>query len=167
MKELRWLADYVVEFSNMSDSAKEIAFDFINEADEAQLVKLIVDGEMVLEVKKKEIPTLKEQFDSTFKPLLTEGEIRQARKATMSIVGAGGLRLAMDLLHGRSPLGALQLFGYWAVYRAIRAGADECSRKCGAFHLNLPKRQSCLQKCEYQKDQALEKLKKYKNVKKK
>lgn len=168
MKELKVLAEYVVDFSNMSDFSKEITKDFIAEADDIQVMKLLTDGQMVLTVNKKEVPVIKEKFDKTFKPLI-EGEVRQARKAAMSLWGSGAIDAGMLILRGKSPLPALATFGYWAVYRAIRAAVDDCSKKCGAFELNMPKRQACLQKCEYQKDQALEKIKQYKGktVKKK
>lgn len=162
MKELKVLAEYVVDVSNMSDFAKDITKDFIAEADDIQVMKLLTDGVMVVTVKEKEVPVIKEKFEAAFGGLVTEGEVRQVRKSAMSVAGAGGLDLAATILHGRSISGAIQMFGLWAVYRAIRAGVDECSRKCGAFHLNLPKRQACLQKCEFQKDQALEKIKQYK-----
>ena len=51
MKELKWLADYVIEFSDMSESAKEIAFNYIKEADDVQIAHLLLTGKMVVEVK--------------------------------------------------------------------------------------------------------------------
>lgn len=145
MKELRWLADYVVEFSNMSEDAKEIAFDFISEADDVQLAHLLLTGKMVVEVKnpKKVISEFK---TSTAYKLLTEEEKyypTTGRKTAMSIAG---------MLAGLGPV-------WWAVYRTIRAAFDECTEKCGTYKINTRERQVCMAKCKDERDRKLAGLK--------
>jgi len=149
MKELRWLADYVVEFSNMSEDAKEIAFGYISEADDFQLATLIIEGKMVVEVSNKKrisegfknviLPILEQKSTSNVPPSATE-----KRKAVMSVIGV-------------TPLG-LGLVG-WPIYRAIRSAFDECSRKCGTFHINTPTRQRCMLKCKQDMNDKVLKLK--------
>lgn len=36
----------------------------------------------------------------------------------------------------------------WAGYRAIRSAFDECTKECGTFKINNPKRQLCLFRCK-------------------
>lgn len=139
MKELKWLAEYVVEFSDMSDFSKDITKDFISEADDTQVMKLLLDGELSVNVRNKK-QLITEFKDSKFMTLLEQASTSEVppsatekRKTVMSVVGL-------------TPLG-LGIVG-WPVYRAIRAAFDKCSRQCGTFHINTPTRQRCMAKCK-------------------
>lgn len=152
MKELRWLADYVVEFSDMSEDAKEIAFDFINEADEAQLKILLMDARLSLNYDEKLVESKFNQ--SEVKTLLEKDPVdvrvhppykSSGRKTAMSVLG----------LVGGPPFGPVN----WVVYRTIRAAFDECTEQCGTYKINNAKRQICMQKCKEERDKKLAKLK--------
>ena len=139
MKELRWLAEYVVEFSDMSNFAKEIALDFISEADETQLKVLLMDGMLVLDADKKLVES---EFKKSNLPVLLEYET-SGRKTAMSVAG---------LTIGLGPV-------WWAVYRAIRSAFDKCTERCGTFKINNRERQVCMQKCKEERDKKIANLK--------
>lgn len=45
-------------------------------------------------------------------------------------------------------LGAISGIVTWTGYRAIRSFFDNCTKQCGTFKINTPKRQECLYKCQ-------------------
>jgi|ADurb_Leu_02_Slu_FD_contig_51_286417_length_896_multi_2_in_0_out_0_2 hypothetical protein len=141
MKELRWLAEYVIEFSNMRNDIKEIALDFIAEADDTQLKVLLVDGLLVLDADEKLVEN--EFIKSPVSKLLeykTSG-----RKTAMSVAGLLGVFYGGPVT--------------WAVYRTIRAAFDKCTEKCGTYKINNAERQICMQKCKEERDRKLSQLK--------
>ena len=141
MKELKWLAEYVVEFSDMSDFSKEIAIDFIEEADETQLKVLLMDGMLILDADKT---LVENEFEKSPVKSLLEYET-SGRKTAMSVLGIVGLPIG----------GPVQ----WAVYRTIRAAFDECTEKCGTYKINNAERQICMQKCKEERNKKISELK--------
>jgi len=145
MKELKWLADYVIEFSDMSESAKEIAFNYIKEADDVQIAHLLLTGKMVVEVKNPK-KVISEFRTSPAYRLLTEEEKyypTTGRKTAMSVAG---------LIFGLGPV-------WWAVYRTIRASFDQCTEKCGTYKINTRERQVCMAKSREERDKKMAALK--------
>jgi hypothetical protein len=149
MKELKWLVEYIIEFSDISGFSKDILTDFVNEADELQLLNLLLTGEMVVEVKEEnQLEMIKEFKESSMFKLLTEKEEYEypttGRKTTMSVLGITGF--------GLGPI-------KWAAYRTIRAAFDKCTEKCGTFKINNARRQQCMQKCKDDEAKGIDVLK--------
>lgn len=142
MKELKWLAEYVVEFSDMSDFSKEIAFDFIEESDDIQLMKLVMDGELVVEPDKV---LVENEFKKSAYNSLLEQYKTSGRKTAMSVAGILGVFYGGPVT--------------WAVYRTIRAAFDKCTEQCGTYKINNAERQICMQKCKEERDKKISALK--------
>ena len=129
---LRIYAGTVVTESDLTKSSKLQLLNFIqNEATDAQIKALLMDGEVVqLDEQSEEI------VNTRFEISEAGGRVATARKTQMSLAGAHS--------------------GYgipWAVYRMVRANYDVCTRRCGKFELNTARRQVCMAKCRIEKYQ--------------
>jgi hypothetical protein len=142
MKQLKWLAEYVVEFSDMSDFSKDIVRDFIKEADDIQLKVLLMDNIMILDADKT---LVENEFRKTPFSRLLEYET-SVRKTAMSIAGLIGVFPVGGPIH-------------WGVYRTLRASFDKCTEQCGTYRINNAERQICMQKCKEELANKVSKLK--------
>jgi len=129
-----------------------LAINVLAEVEKKFLLQVISEELSVLDVVSilsfgKEFSTLEPKRSNFLVENLVQ-EISPTRKAAHSIAG-----IALGSASGVPALG-------WAIYRLLRAATGECTRKCGIFAPNIPRRQHCLFKCKENIYQiALNKLK--------
>jgi adenylosuccinate lyase len=79
-------------------------------------------------------------------------DIAPERKTAMSGLGtavsASGSTLGLSVGGWSAPIA-------YAIYRAVRGKFDECSKACGTYAINTPKRQICMAKCNLMKNQEI------------
>lgn len=79
-------------------------------------------------------------------------DIAPERKTGMSALGAAasasGSTLGVAIGGWSAPV-------MYAIYRAVRGKFDQCSKACGVYALNTPKRQICMAKCNVMKNQEI------------
>lgn len=68
-------------------------------------------------------------------------DISPERKSVMSGIGMGSLAGALGPI--------------FILYRAVRGKFDKCSKACGVYVINGPKRQTCMAKCNVMKYQEI------------
>lgn len=123
-KSLKLLSGLIVNEAKISDSRKLKFMKEIENASEKELINFLKVNEALLQ------------------------EIRPKWKTAMSAypVADAGVSLGMGNVSAAAA-GA----GAWVAYRAIRAHFNDCTKKCGTFNLNTPKRQACLFRCQVEK----------------
>lgn len=167
-KQLRIIAGQMIVESKLSKMSKMQLLNFIKEeASDAQIKALLMDGKICrLDEQAEQI------VNDRFELSEAGGKVAQARKTFFSTVNspvgqyasAAGA-MATGAATGGTALGSLALgAGIWALYRAIRAKYDVCTKKCGTFEINTARRQHCMAKCKIGKVQKeLDAAKKAKN----
>jgi len=78
----------------------------------------------------------------------TKHLINKANKVPEIQKTFGKLKLSKPHAIAKVATGAVVGAGAWGIYRSARAIFDKCSRQCGMFKINTPKRQECLKKCK-------------------
>jgi hypothetical protein len=158
IKHLRQFAAATILESEMDSKSKLDLIKFIKtEANETQLKGLVLSG-LPLVITEGLEKDINERFDELLEKEQAYGQGRSIRKAGMSIYGSGALgvgttALAAATKAGRATMrprvaGAALGVASWGAYRAVRAALDHCTRLCGTFKLNTPKRQACMAKCK-------------------
>jgi carbamoylphosphate synthase large subunit len=122
-KDLQMVAGQIVFDSKMSAKAKMQIFNWLKEADSAQMKAFLLDGKIV-ELDEQAIEVVNDRFKTS--EMMQEMESGTA-KTILGIVLAG-------------PVG-------WAIYRWAKGELNACSKKCGTFAIGS-ERNSCMKKCE-------------------
>ncbi len=152
---LRVFTGAIVIESKLSKSAKLQLLNFIQkEASDVQIKSLLMDGEITgLDEQAKEI------VNARFELSEAGGKVAQMRKSVASVGASPVGRAAVagaHLVGGNPAIAAKAAVGasFWMVYRMIRGKYDKCTKQCGTYKMNLPKRQFCMAKCKVVKVQA-------------
>jgi len=154
---LRVFAGAIVTESKLLKSSKLQLLNFIQkEGTDAQIKALLLDGSIVaLDEQAEEI------VNARFEISEAGGKVAKFRKSVASVAAhpigravAGAGLIASGMAPGVTAAKMGIQAGVWALYRVIRAKYDKCTKHCGTFKLNLPKRQFCMAKCKVGKVQG-------------
>lgn len=154
--ELKMLALETCAVMDVPKNEKIKIMKFIKEkADSEQCMGYILDGKMynLNDDMKDNIKErfLKEQGYHPYRKTFfahyggpTGAAVSGAATGAQIAKAGGGAKAAIVGGAAGAALGLTQ----WAGYRLIRSAFDECTKKCGMFKINNPKRQMCLFKCK-------------------
>ena len=155
LNSLKVFAGLIVMESDLSNPSKLQLLNFLQyEATIPQVKAFILDGEIV-NLDEQSIEIVNDRFAVSE----AGGKVAQFRKSAVSVTQGPQMRVAMaavNLAKGDAQAAAIGLgtIGVWGLYRLVRAKFDKCTKTCGTFKLNLPKRQYCMIKCKVAKLQA-------------
>lgn len=159
--EIKLLAMEVCMESDMTNSEKIKYLKFLKESSPYVSIGYLLDGKFYnlneaakLDLKKRFLneqgyhPYRKTFFAHYGGP--TGSVVSGATKGAIIASTGGGAKKAI----AGGVLGAGAGLAQWAGYRLIRSTFDKCTKECGTFKINNPKRQLCLFKCKEKRLEA-------------
>lgn len=153
--DLKIFAALIVMESGLSNASKLQLLNFLQyEATIPQVKAFILDGEIV-NLDEQAIEIVNDRFAVSE----AGGKVAQFRKSAGSVLQGPQARAVVTGMSAATgdvagAVGGIAGIGLWALYRKFREKYDGCTKQCGTYKLNLPKRQYCMLKCKVAKLQG-------------